>query len=40
MADRLFCLALVVLAGAFWSQTTELPGPTGGAALVRPSSHG
>ncbi|GAA1158299.1 tripartite tricarboxylate transporter TctB family protein [Nesterenkonia sandarakina] len=33
MADRLFCLALVVLAGAFWSQTAELPGPTGGAAL-------
>lgn len=33
MADRVFCLVLMVLVAAFWMETAGLPGPTGGAAV-------
>lgn len=33
MADRLFAVSLMVIAGAFWRQTGDLPGASGGAAL-------
>lgn len=33
MADRVFCLVLMVLAAAFWAETADLPGPTGGSAV-------
>lgn len=33
MADRVFAVALIVLTTALWTQTHELPGPTGGAEI-------
>lgn len=33
MADRVFAVGLMVLVAAFWMETADLPGATGGAAV-------
>ncbi|WP_028463921.1 tripartite tricarboxylate transporter TctB family protein [Nesterenkonia alba] len=33
MADRVFALVLMVLVAAFWVESAQLPGPSGGAAV-------
>lgn len=33
MADRVFAVVLMVLAAAFWRESGDLPGPSGGAVL-------